>query len=241
MDIGNKHNVEIISHKESIGGRYSVLSESGMFPAALMGLNINKFKNLKILLKNKKFVSSLIQSVSVIYTLNLKKINNSVVLSYDSNLNDLGYWYQQLVAESLGKQGKGIYPTLSFGPKDHHSLLQLYLDGPKDKFFTFLDTSKKENKYKITSEIIPNNMSFLKKKNLKFITKAQCDATKNIFKSKKIPFREITFNKRNENELGEIFTFFVLETILLSRLMKINPFDQPAVEQVKIETKKILD
>ena len=84
-------------------------------------------------------------------------------------------------------------------------------------------------------------MAFLKKKNLKVIIKAQCDATKNIFKIKKIPFREIIFNKKNENELGEIFTFFVLETILLSRLMKINPFDQPAVEQVKIETKKILD
>ena len=241
INIGNKYNAEIISHQEFIGGRYSVLSETGMLPAALMGLNINKFKNLKIFLKNKKFVSSLIQNVSAIYTLTTKKINNSVVLNYDSSLNDLSYWYQQLVAESLGKKGKGIYPTLSFGPKDNHSLLQLYLDGPKDKFFTFLNTSKKENFFKIHSEIVPQNMAFLKKKNLKVIIKAQCDATKNIFKIKKIPFREIIFNKKNENELGEIFTFFVLETILLSRLMKINPFDQPAVEQVKIETKKILD
>ena len=241
INIGNKYNAEIIPHQEFIGGRYSVLSETGMLPAALMGLNINKFKNLKIFLKNKKFVSSLIQNVSAIYTLTTKKINNSVVLNYDSSLNDLSYWYQQLVAESLGKKGKGIYPTLSFGPKDNHSLLQLYLDGPKDKFFTFLNTSKKENFFKIHSEIVPQNMAFLKKKNLKVIIKAQCDATKNIFKIKKIPFREIIFNKKNENELGEIFTFFVLETILLSRLMKINPFDQPAVEQVKIETKKILD
>ena len=83
-------------------------------------------------------------------------------------------------------------------------------------------------------------MNFLKKKNLESIIEAQCRATKTIFKLKKIPFREITFNKRNEDELGEIFTFFVLETILLSRLMDINPFDQPAVEQVKTETKKFL-
>ena len=69
---------------------------------------------------------------------------------------------------------------------------------------------------------------------------AQCNATKSIFKSKKIPFRQITFNKKNEEELGEILTFFVLETILLARLMKVNPFDQPAVEEVKIETKKFL-
>ena len=240
MAIANKYNAEIIEHKEFIGGRYSVLSETGMFPAALMGLNLMKFKNLKRLINNKNFISSLIQNVASIYTLNSKKINNSVILNYDSSLNDLGYWYQQLVAESLGKQGKGINPILSFGPKDHHSLLQLYLDGPKDKFFTFFNSSKRENKLKVERDIIPNNMGFLINKNLEFIINAQCNATKNIFKLKKIPFRQITFNKKNEEELGEIFTFFVLETILLSRLMNINPFDQPAVEQVKIETKKIL-
>jgi len=240
MNIANKYQAEIIEHKEFIGGRYSVLSETGMFPAALMGLNLMKFRNLRKLIKNKNFTSSLIQNVAGIYTLNSKKINNSVILNYDSSLNDLGYWYQQLVAESLGKQGKGINPILSFGPKDHLSLLQLYLDGPKDKFFTFFNSSQKEDKFKVSQDIIPNNMGFLKNKNLKFIINAQCNATKNIFKLKKIPFRQITFNKKNEEELGEIFTFFVLETILLSRLMNINPFDQPAVEQVKIETKKIL-
>ena len=240
MAIANKYNAEIIEHKEFIGGRYSVLSETGMFPAALMGLNLMKFKNLKRLINNKNFISSLIQNVASIHTLNSKKINNSVILNYDSSLNDLGYWYQQLVAESLGKQGKGINPILSFGPKDHHSLLQLYLDGPKDKFFTFFNSSKGENKLKVARGIIPNNMGFLINKNLEFIINAQCNATKNIFKLKKIPFRQITFNKKNEDELGEIFTFFVLETILLSRLMNINPFDQPAVEQVKIETKRFL-
>ena len=240
MTIANKYHAEIIEHKEFIGGRYSVLSETGMFPAALMGLNLMKFKNLKRLINNKNFISSLIQNVASIHTLNSKKINNSVILNYDSSLNDLGYWYQQLVAESLGKQGKGINPILSFGPKDHHSLLQLYLDGPKDKFFTFFNSSKRENKLKVARGVIPNNMGFLINKNLEFIINAQCNATKNIFKLKKIPFRQITFNKKNEDELGEIFTFFVLETILLSRLMNINPFDQPAVEQVKIETKRFL-
>ena len=240
MTIANKYHAEIIEHKEFIGGRYSVLSETGMFPAALMGLNLMKFKNLKRLIKNKNFVSSLIKNVAGIYTLNSKRINNSVIMNYDSNLNDLGYWYQQLIAESLGKQGKGINPILSFCPKDYHSLLQLYLDGPKDKFFTFLNSSEKENRFKVAQDVIPNNMKFLKNKNLKHIINAQCDALKNVFKLKKIPFRQITFNKKDEDELGEIFTFFVLETILLSRLMNINPFNQPAVEQVKIETKKFL-
>ena len=83
-------------------------------------------------------------------------------------------------------------------------------------------------------------MNFLKSKNLTKVINAQYKATKNIFMMKKIPFREIFFKKREETELGEIFTFFVLETILLARLMKINPFDQPAVEQVKIKTKNFL-
>ena len=240
MYVAGKYNAEIIRHKEFIGGRYSVLSEPGMFPAAIMGLNLLKFKNLKNLIRNKNFTSSLIQNVASIYTLNSKKINNSVILSYDSNLNDLGYWYQQLVAESLGKKGKGINPILSFGPKDHHSLLQLYLDGPRDKFFTFFNSTKRESKFKIARGVISKKMNFLINKNLKFIINAQCNATKNIFKLKKIPFRVITFNEKNESELGEIFTCFVLETILLSRLMNVNPFNQPSVEQVKIETKRFL-
>ena len=240
MNIALRYNAEIIEHKDFIGGRYSVLSETSMFPAALMGLSLKEFKNLKILIKNKSFVSSLIQNVASIYTLYKKKINNSVLLNYDSSLNDMGYWYQQLTAESLGKRGKGINPFLSFAPKDHHSLLQLYLDGPRDKFFTFFNSKTKKKKIKISKNIILNNMNFLKKKNLESIIEAQCRATKIIFKLKKIPFREITFNKKNEKELGTIFTFFVLETILLSRLLGVNPFDQPSVEAVKIQTKKIL-
>ena len=225
MTIANKYNGKIILHKKFIGGRYSVLSEPGMFPAALMGLNLVKFKNLKRLVKNKKFVSSLLKNVATIYTLNLRGVNNSIILNYDSSLNDLGYWHQQLVAESLGKNGKGINPMLSSGPKDHHSLLQLYLEGPKDKFFTFFNFSTKGSK---------------ENKKIESVIQAQCRAVKNIFNSKKIPFRQITFSKKSEDELGKILTFFVLEIILLSRLMNINPFDQPAVEEVKIQTKRFL-
>ena len=240
MEIANKYNAEIIEHKEFISGRYSVLSESGMFPAALMGLQLKEFKNLKLLIRNKYFVSSLLRNVAAIYTLHNKGINNSIILNYDSSLNNLGYWYQQLVAESLGKQGKGINPMISFAPKDHHSLLQLYLDGPKDKFFTFLNIFKKENIYKINANSIPKDFSFLKNKNIQFVIDAQYKATQSIFRLKKIPFRQITLSDKNEKELGKIFTFFVLETILLARLMNVNPFDQPAVELVKIKTKSFL-
>ena len=222
IKIGNRFNAEIIEHKDFIGGRYSVLSEVGMFPAALMNLNINKFKNLKKLINNKYFVRSLINNVSSIYALNQRGIKNSVILNYDSQLNNLSLWHQQLVAESLGKKGKGVTPIVSACPKDHHSLLQLYLDGPKDKFFTFFS-------------------SYAKKSNtIKSIINTQCEATKNIFKKKRIPYRNFIFKKNDESELGTVFIFFILETILLARLMNVNPYDQPAVEQVKNETRKFL-
>ena len=239
-NLANKFNAEIIEHKDFIAGRYSVLSEVGMFPTALMGIDINKFKNLRKLIKNKNFVSSLIQNVASIYTLNIQGVKSSVIFNYDSSLNDLSFWYQQLVAESLGKKGKGITPILSFGPKDHHSVLQLYLDGPKDKFFTFMNLSKKKNKYKTSKNFFSSNIDFLNNKNLDLLIKAQFNAVKNIINVKKIPFRQIIISKRNEESLGMIFTFFVLETILLARLINVNPFDQPAIEEIKLETKKIL-
>ena len=83
-------------------------------------------------------------------------------------------------------------------------------------------------------------MKFLKNKNIEFVIKAQCNAVKNIFKLKKIPYRHFVFKKNDEKELGMIFTFFALETILLARLLKVNPFNQPAVEEIKAETKQIL-
>ena len=175
LNIGRKFNAEIIEHKDFIGGRYSVLSEVGMFPAALMNLDVTKFKNLNKLINNKNFVSSLINSVSSIYTLNQFGAKNSVILNYDSQLNDLSLWQQQLIGESLGKKGKGITPIVSTCPKDHHSLLQLYLDGPRDKFFTFFSSSTKSGK-KIES-----------------IVSAQREATKSIFRKVKIPYRHFIF------------------------------------------------
>ena len=240
MSLAKKLNAEIIEHKDFIGGRYSVLSEVGMFPAALMGLDIKKFKGLQILIKDKNFVSSLIHNVASIYTFMNQGKNNSVILNYDSDLIELSNWYQQLTSESLGKNGKGITTMMTSAPNGNHSVLQLYLDGPKDKFFTFFNSSNKFTKNKISNKIITENMKFLKNKNLRSIITSQCNATKNIFKLKNIPFRYFSFNKNNEFELGKIFTFFVLETILLARLMNVNAFDQPAVEQVKIETKNIM-
>ena len=230
---------EIIEHKNFIGGRYSVLSEVGMLPAELMGLNSSKFKRFDQLILNKSFVNNLLHNVSTLYEMIKKGKTNSIILNYDESSSSLFMWYQQLVAESLGKKSNGVFPIISNMPKDNHSLMQLYLDGNKNCFFTFFDVLNQKSP-KINKKKIYNNLNYLKKHNVQSIKSAQKQATKNVFKAKKIPFRSFEVSNKNEETLGELFTFFMLETILLGKMMNLNPFDQPAVELIKKETKKIL-
>ena len=238
-NLANDLKAEIVEHKNYIGGRYSVLSEVGMLPAEIMGLDEKKFKRLNYLINNKNFLNELIKNVSAILKFVKEKKFNSIILNYDNKSENLFRWYQQLVAESLGKKSKGILPVISTMPSDNHSLLQLYLDGPKNNFFTFFSVSEK-NSPKINNSNLNSNFSHLKNKNLYKILVSQKKATENVFNKKKIPFRSFNVHNRNEETMGELFSFFILETILLGQLMKVNPFDQPSVELIKKETAKIL-
>ena len=237
--LAQKLKSEIIHHNNFIGGRYSILSEVGMLPAELMGLNINKFKQLNNLIKNTKFINSLITNVNnKLFFLKQKKFN-SIILNYDESSDSLFKWYQQLVAESLGKKGKGIMPIISTMPKDNHSVMQLYLDGPNNNFFTFFHVNEKKSD-KINNNVILSSSDYLKNKNLSKILLSQKLATERVFLNRNMPFRSFEIINRNEKVLGELFCFFILETILLGRALKINPYDQPSVELIKKETKKIL-
>ena len=237
--LAEKLKAEIIDHNNYIGGRYSVLSEVGMLPAELMGLNSNKFKNLNSLIKNKNFLNSLILNVSSTLHFIKNKKYNSVIINYDENSENLFNWYQQLIAESLGKKKKGILPIISNMPKDNHSVMQLYLDGFKNNFYTFFFVNEK-NSTKINTNFNDNRTNYLKNKNLHQIKLSQKLATENVFHKKNIPFRSFTILKRDEKTLGELFSFFILETILIGKMLNLNPYDQPAVELIKKETKKIL-
>tara|TARA_B100000900_G_scaffold82747_1_gene66892 strand:+ start:340 stop:1488 length:1149 start_codon:yes stop_codon:yes gene_type:complete len=237
--LANKLKSEIVHHNNFIGGRYSVLSEVGMLPAELMGLSANNFKNYNNLIKNKNFLDNLVSNVcSTLYLVKKKKFN-SIIINYDEKSKNLFNWYQQLIAESLGKKSKGILPVVSSMPKDNHSVMQLFLDGFKNNFFTLFYV--KENKsFKINNQNILSSHSFLKNKNLDKIIYAQKKATENVFKKQNIPFRSFEVSKRDEKTLGSLFTFFILETILLGEALNLNPYDQPAVELIKKETKKLL-
>jgi glucose-6-phosphate isomerase len=237
--LANELSSEIVHHNKFIGGRFSVLSEVGMLPAELMGFNRNKFRKLKQLMNNKKFLNTLINSALSQYYFIKKNKTNSIILNYDKNSIEFLEWYQQLVAESLGKKNLGILPIISNLPKDNHSIMQNYLDGPKKNFFTFFYVKEKLSN-KIKNKNLYTTHKYLKKKSLDKIIYAQFSATQKVFEKKKIPFRTFIVENRNEESIGELFIFFMLETVLLGKLLKINPYDQPAVELIKKETLKLL-
>ena len=238
-NLASQLKAEIFEHKNYVGGRYSVLSEVGMLPAELMNLNESKFKQFNSLIKNKIFVNNLINNVAG--TLNLIKSGKytSIILNYDEQSENLFKWYQQLIAESLGKKSKGLLPVVSSMPKDNHSLMQLYLDGPKKSFYTFFNVLD-NTVIKMNNNNILSSHRYLRNQSIEKIKQSQMLATEKVFKSKKIPFRSFRVLKRDEQSLGKLFCFFILETILLGRALKVNPFDQPSVELIKKETKKIL-
>ena len=240
FSLSKRLNLFHVEHKQFIGGRYSVLTETGLLPAYLMGLNIKNIrkkikshligKNRQNLKKNAIYISKLILE---------KKYHNLIFLNYIPELEKFLFWCQQLIAESLGKKGKGLLPIISNVPKDHHSLLQIYLDGPKDKLFHIFSSTEK-SKSKINSSIF-SNKNILHNKKLSFVKNAQKKALIKSFIKNKIPFREFKIGKINEEKIGELFSYFILETIIIGKLLKINPYNQPAVEQVKIYTQKFLN
>ena len=158
---------------------------------------------------------------------------------YSPKLERLLYWCQQLIAESLGKDGKGFFPVVSNCPTDHHSLLQLYLDGPKDKIF-YIFSLKETLKDRINNKKFSSKIDYINNKNIEQVKTAQRLAMIKVLKKNKLPFREFEIKHLGETVLGELFSYFILETAIVGKLAKINPFNQPSVEQVKKMTKKIL-
>ena len=168
-----------------------------------------------------------------------EKMNNLIFLNYSPELEKFLFWCQQLIAESLGKKGLGFLPIISNVPKDHHSLLQLYLDGPKDKLF-YIFSSDNKSKIKINTAKMTKKNFYLNNKSLNEIKFYQKEALKKALNKSKIPFREFHISNFSEEILGEMFSYFILETVIIAKLVNIDPFDQPAVEQVKTYTKKYL-
>jgi glucose-6-phosphate isomerase len=238
-EIGSK----IYHHPENIGGRFSYLSIVGLLPAAICGLDIVKIRNgAKQILDNfinQKATQNDVTKIAAYQLYLLEKgFNNNVIMPYIDALKDFTDWYRQLWAESLGKNGFGSTPITSMGTVDQHSQLQLYLDGPKDKFFTFLTNKNPKNNFSVID--LPNCPTLFGGKNLNEIVGFEQDSTIEVLNKKQLPIRVFELEKLDEETLSALMMQMFLETIIIAKVKNINPFDQPAVELRKDLAKKYL-
>ena len=191
-NIAKRNNCMLLEHKKDIGGRYSIFSNVGMIPAILADLDVKKIHEgaLRTIEKN-NFVNSL-KFAQIFKFCSSNNYLLNVMMTYSDGLNYFGKWYLQLWAESIGKNNKGVTPLHAIGTTDQHSQLQLYLDGPKDKFFTFIKSSYKNKGLKIDLEIMKEeSVNYLVNKTMGDLMHAEQDATIDTFKSNNFKFREI--------------------------------------------------
>lgn len=237
--IAKKIGAEITSHSNKIGGRYSCFSVVGLLPALLAGLDAKKIRSgAKKVLQEFLCEDSITNSCSIQLTAFEKGFTSNVVMPYIDRLKNFTDWYRQLWAESLGKNGFGSTPINSMGTVDQHSQLQLYLDGPKDKFFTFITTQKQQKDFSIKD--LSGCETLFGGKKLSEIVTIEQETTIAVLEQKKLPIRIFAIAKLDEEVLGGLMMQMFLETILIAYTKGIDPFDQPAVELRKDLAKKFL-
>ena len=241
FNIAKKNNCRLLEHQKNIGGRYSIFSNVGMIPAIIAGMDVKKIHKGALSIINKNNFSNPFKFGQLYKFCTSKNYLSNVMMTYSDGLSYFGKWYLQLWAESIGKKNKGITALHATGTTDQHSQLQLYLDGPKDKFFTFIKSNYKNKGLKISAEIMKEqSVKYLLDKRMGDLMHAEQEATIDTFKLNNFKFREITIDDINEESIGSLMASSIIETISTCVYFDVDPFDQPAVEQGKILTKKYL-
>ena len=240
--LSKEFNIKTLEHHKTIGGRFSYLSNVGLIPACIGGLDIEEIRAgavdmLEYVLKNEdNFVSDVVTKQSYLYK---NGVTASVVMPYIERLIKLTEWYRQLWAESLGKNGYGVIPINAVGTIDQHSQLQLYMDGPRNLFFTFIKKNYDEKLLKI-EKIYHPDFDYLKDMSLDKVMNVEVDSTIEILNKRELPIRVFEINELNERCLSQIMMQYMLETILVGINNNINPFGQPAVEERKILAREMI-
>ena len=240
--IANLNKCNLMNHEKNIGGRYSIFSNVGMVPSIIAGLDVKKIHKGALEELNKQSENNFLKIAQFFryQTIN-HNIKSSVIMTYSDSLFFFGKWYLQLWSESLGKNNKGITPIHAVGTVDQHSQLQLFLDGPKDKFFTFVTTEHASKGLKLHSQTMEiNDLKFLSNKTMGDLMQAEQQATIDTFKNNNLSFREIKLHQIDEMYIGRLIAFSIMETVATCLYFEVNPFNQPAVEQGKILTKEYL-
>lgn len=236
-DWAEKYEFFKLSVPKEVVGRFSVFTAVGLFPLLLVGIKAEK------LLEGAKEADNelALTSAKAIYeSWKAGKIIHDMFL-FEPDLEWLGKWYRQLVGESLGKEGKGITPTVSIGTTDLHSVGQLYLGGPKDKFTTFISVKNHGKDFTVPKDHgIEELVSGISGKKFSVLMKAVLEGVKTAYKKQNLPFIEAELEDVSEKSLGKFMQEKMMEVVHLAKMMGVNPFDNPAVELYKEETRKLL-
>ncbi len=237
-----------LEHPSGVGGRYSVLTMVGILPALLMGIDVGQLRaGANAVLKQTLGAHSAdyapaAAGAALHQALALdNKLHTTVLWPYADQLEVFGGWWRQLWAESLGKDGKGSTPVSVLGPVDQHSQLQLFRDGPGNALFTIISVDTKGKGPKASAARAKKlGLDYLAGKTLGDLVDAEARATaQTLFKNER-PVRLIHVPKVDEFSMGALMMHFMLETILMGRLMKVDPFDQPGVEEGKVLARQYL-
>jgi glucose-6-phosphate isomerase len=245
-DLFAAHKVAMMDHDPGVGGRYSILTNVGLLPAAVCGLDIGAIRAgagtaLAPVLSGwpPSEVPAAVGAALAVALAPSKPI--SVMMAYADRLERFTRWYVQLWAESLGKDGKGTTPLAALGPVDQHSQLQLFIAGPRDKLFTILTVDSAGRGPRIDAELtrLAGEPDFADK-TMGDLVAAQGRATAETLAKNGCPVRTIEIGRLDEAAMGELLMHFMLETIIAAHLLGVDPFDQPAVEEGKILAKRYL-
>lgn len=247
-DLLGRYKVPMLDHHTGVGGRFSVLTNVGLLPAAMLGLDVVAVRAgaalaLKPVLDRRK-AKDVPAALGAALSVALSETKNkgiSVVMAYADRLERFTRWYVQLWAESLGKDGKGTTPVGALGPVDQHSQLQLFIAGPRDKLFTVITTDRAGRGPRMDKELsrVAGEAGFGGKA-IGDLVAAQGRATAETLAKNGCPVRTIHLPVIDEQSVGELLMHFMLETIIAAHLLGVDAFDQPAVEEGKVLAKKYL-
>ena len=245
-DLLGKYRVPMLDHDTGVGGRYSALTNVGLLPAAMLGLDVAAVREGAGLalapVLAKKPAAQVPAAVGAALSVALSESKSiSVLMAYCDRLQRFTHWYVQLWAESLGKGGKGTTPVAALGPVDQHSQLQLFIGGPRDKLFTVIMVDGAGSGPRMDGELarLAGEPGFTGK-TIGDLVAAEGRATAETLAKNGCPVRTIRISKLDEESLGELIMHFMLETIIAAHLLGIDAFDQPAVEEGKVLAKKYL-
>ncbi|MFZ5365173.1 MAG: hypothetical protein ACOZBH_03180 [Patescibacteria group bacterium] len=251
-DMAIKKDIHKLPIPAAAGGRYSVFSAAGLFPLHLAGINIDELRQgARQAVKDCTsglFANPALVSAALTY---LQYKRGCVIFNnffFNPEYESIGKWQRQLMAESLGKKknlkGKvvraGITPMVSVGSTDLHSMAQLYFGGPKNIFTNFIYSKSRGEIY------LPKNLKFaglaegINGKSLESLMTAIYSGVKTAYQKNKMPFAAVELAATEKN-IGYYLQFRMIEMMYLAKLMDVNAFDQPGVEDYKREITELLN